>query len=71
MSEGTVAALQKKRIIEYLKEGKRFDGRALDEFREIKVEMDISKNAESSCSLKLGKTEVYVGVKMALVTRFH
>ncbi len=70
MSEEIISSLQKKRIIEYLKEGKRFDGRALDEFRDFKVERGISKNAESSVSLKLGKTEVYAGVKMALVTPY-
>lgn len=70
MTEGKVANLQRKRIIEYLKEGKRFDGRALDEFRELKVELGISQNAESSCSLRLGNTEVYAGVKMALVTPY-
>ena len=56
--------IQKQRIIEYLKEGKRFDGRQPEEFRDITVEMGLSKNAESSCSVKFGKTEVYVGVKL-------
>jgi len=56
--------IQKKRILEYLKEGKRFDSRKPEDYREIKVEMGISKNAEASCSVKFGKTEVYVGVKM-------
>ena len=62
-----VSNLQKKRIIEYLKSGKRFDERATNEYRDIKVELGISQNAESSCSVKFGKTEVYAGVKMALV----
>lgn len=70
MSEGKVANLQKKRIIEYMKEGKRFDGRGLTEFRDMEVKMDISRNAEAAVSLKLGKTEVYAGVKMALVTPY-
>jgi exosome complex component RRP42 len=52
------------RIKKYLEQGKRFDGRNLDEFRELKIEKDISKKAEGSVRVKLGKTEVIVGVKM-------
>jgi len=58
------------RIKEYLKEGKRFDGRKLDEFREIFIETDISKKAEGSARVKLGKTEVLVGVKMNVETPY-
>ena len=36
------------RIKQYLAEGKRFDGRKPDEFREIFIETGISKNAEGS-----------------------
>jgi len=56
--------LTKKRIADYIKEGKRFDGRKLDEFRDLKIELGISKNAEGSARVRLGKTEVMVGVKM-------
>lgn len=66
MSEKTIPRLQKKRIIEYLKEGKRFDGRSLDAYREIEVETGLSKNSEGSCRVKFGKTEVYAGIKLAL-----
>ena len=52
------------RIKKYLSEGKRFDGRKLDEFREIVIETGISKNAEGSARVKIGKTEVIAGVKM-------
>jgi exosome complex component RRP42 len=52
------------RIKEYLSKGKRFDDRKLDEFREITIETGISKNAEGSARVKIGKTEVLVGVKM-------
>jgi exosome complex component RRP42 len=56
-----------KRIKEYLKEGKRFDGRKLDEFREISIETGISNKAEGSARVKIGKTEVLVGIKMDVV----
>jgi len=54
------------RIKKYLKEGKRFDGRGLEEFRELTIEKEVSCKAEGSVRVKLGKTEVIVGVKMAL-----
>ena len=56
--------LTAERIKEYLNEGKRFDNRKLDEFREISIETGVSKNAEGSARVKIGKTEVLVGVKM-------
>jgi exosome complex component RRP42 len=52
------------RIKEFLKEGKRFDGRKPEEFREIIIETGISKKAEGSARVKVGNTEVMVGIKM-------
>ncbi|MBS3071150.1 MAG: hypothetical protein A2639_00505 [Candidatus Staskawiczbacteria bacterium RIFCSPHIGHO2_01_FULL_34_27] len=52
------------RIKEYLESGKRFDGRKPDEFREISIETGVSKNAEGSVRVKIGKTDVIAGVKM-------
>jgi len=60
----TTPAINAERIKKYLKEGKRFDGRKPDEFRNIEVEMDVSNKAEGSVKVKMGKTEVVVGVKM-------
>jgi len=62
-----IPRLQKRRVIEFLKEGKRFDGRKMDELREISVELGISENAEGSCAVKFGNTEVYAGVKMSTI----
>jgi exosome complex component RRP42 len=58
------AKITAERISKYLKEGKRFDGRKPDDFREISIETGISKNAEGSARVKIGKTDVIVGVKM-------
>ena len=52
------------KIRKYLAEGKRFDGRKLDQYRELTIETGVSKNAEGSAKVKLGNTEVLVGVKM-------
>ena len=52
------------RIKKYLLEGKRFDKRGLFDFREIKIEKNVSKKAEGSVRVKIGKTEVIVGIKL-------
>ena len=52
------------RLRKYLSEGKRFDSRKNYEFRELKIETGVSKKAEGSARVKLGDTEVIVGVKM-------
>ena len=56
--------LMGEKIRDYLSGGKRFDGRKTDEFRDIVVETNVSKLAEGSARVKIGKTEVIVGVKM-------
>jgi exosome complex component RRP42 len=58
------------RIIQYLSEGKRFDGRDPYEFRNLTIETGISKFAEGSARVKLGETEVIVGVKMEVSTPY-
>ena len=51
------------RIKQLLSLGKRLDSRKPEEFRELKIEKNISKKAEGSVRVNLGKTEVIVGVK--------
>ncbi|HLC77973.1 MAG TPA: exosome complex protein Rrp42 [Candidatus Nanoarchaeia archaeon] len=58
------------RIRQYLEQGKRFDGRDLNEFRDLKIETGISKNAEGSVRVILGKTEVLVGIKMGVTAPY-
>jgi len=52
------------RIRQHLRNGKRFDSRAPESFRDLSIETGVSKKAEGSARVKLGKTEVIVGVKM-------
>jgi len=54
------------RIREYLSEGNRFDGRNLEEFRNITIETGVSKNAEGSARVRIGKTDVIVGIKLGV-----
>lgn len=50
-----------------LEKDMRLDGRKLDECREISIEYSISsKSAEGSARVKIGKTEVVAGVKIAV-----
>lgn len=65
-----IPKIQKQRIIEYLKQGKRFDGRTPEEMRKIEIRTGISLNAEGSASVKMGKTEVYAGVKLDAVAPY-
>jgi exosome complex component RRP42 len=58
------------RIRQYLEKGKRFDGRELDKFRDLTIEKCVSKKAEGSVKVKLGKTEVIVGIKMDVGTPY-
>ena len=51
---------------ELAREGKRLDGRALDEMRELTIETDFAKNAEGSTMVTLGKTKVMAGLKMGV-----
>ena len=54
------------RIKKYLAEGKRFDGRKPEEFRDLEIEFGVSKKAEGSARVKLGNNEVIVGIKMGV-----
>lgn len=48
--------------------GKRLDGRNHSEYRQpLKVDVDITKTAEGSARVKIGKTEIIVGVKVEVM----
>ncbi len=51
-------------ILKLLEENERLDGRKLDEFRDIKVKAGIIERAEGSARVKMGKTDVIVGIKL-------
>ncbi|MBW3011160.1 exosome complex protein Rrp42 [Candidatus Woesearchaeota archaeon] len=50
--------------------GKRLDARKLDEYRDISVETGVVKTAEGSARVKLGKTEVLIGIKLSVGTPY-
>jgi exosome complex component RRP42 len=53
-------------MLRYFQQGLRYDNRKFDQFREVTIEYNISKNAEGSARVKIGETEVMAGVKMAI-----
>ena len=50
--------------------GKRDDGRLLDEYRDISIETDVISKAEGSARVKIGGTQVLVGVKPQIGSPF-
>lgn len=58
--------MSKEVLLPSLEKGFRPDGRALDQFRQIKIELDVSKSAEGSARVRFGETEVIAGVKLAV-----
>lgn len=51
-------------MIHLLEKGVRVDNRKLDEYRKISIETGVSNKAEGSARVKLGETDVIVGVKL-------
>jgi exosome complex component RRP42 len=69
-SEDIVWQVKRDSIRDMIASGKRPDGRAFDEFRKIELIEGYVEKAEGSCFVKLGDTEVLVGVKMAVGTPY-
>ena len=64
MTSSIVVNIKKKRITELIANGKRTDGRGPTDYREIQIESGVIEKAEGSARLRLGKTEILVGVKI-------
>jgi exosome complex component RRP42 len=62
----TINLLAAQKVKEGLKQSKRLDGRDFKEFREMTIERGIISSADGSAKLKLGDTEVIVGVKIGV-----
>lgn len=63
-------SLKADKVLALAKEGKRLDGRALDEYRAIRVERQFSENADGSARVFLGDTQVIAGTKMVTLPPF-
>ena len=62
--------INRRKIVSLLKEQNRFDKRKPFEYRDVEIETGISINAEGTARVRLGKTEVIVGVKMDVQTPY-
>jgi len=58
--------INKKKIASLLEQDKRLDDRKPFDYRDLVIETNISNNAEGSARVKIGKTEVIVGVKLGV-----
>ena len=56
--------INKKKIANLLEKDARLDARKPFDYRDVVIETGISNNAEGSARVKIGKTEVIVGVKL-------
>jgi len=63
-STSVIDELKKSQILELLEQGKRIDGRALDEPRELIIEVNAIPKANGSARVRLGDSEVVCGVKI-------
>ena len=59
-----VSSVKRDYIIDLAKQGKRIDGRELDQFRDVSIEIGPIKSANGSAQVRIGNTRVLVGVKI-------
>ncbi len=64
MPDDILVDIKKDYVLSKLRDGERIDGRSFDEFRKIEVIPNVIEKAEGSALVKLGNTQVVVGIKM-------
>src|SRR4030066_1930553 len=64
MMSAIVTRVRQKPVGQSMDTGKRLDGRGLTDYREFTIEEGLIERAEGSARIRLGKTEVLVGVKI-------
>ncbi|MBM4237813.1 MAG: exosome complex protein Rrp42, partial [Euryarchaeota archaeon] len=65
-----MSEIKRDHIHKLLARGRRVDGRTWDEFRHITIETNYTETAEGSARVRLGNTDVLVGVKIETGTPF-
>ena len=63
-STSIIDKLKRNKILDLLKEGKRIDGRELDEFRPLHIDTGVIPHADGSARVRLGDTEIVAGIKI-------
>jgi len=70
MSSMQLTSLTYNTLLKMFSAEKRFDGRKLLEQRDFSVEYNVSNKAEGSARVRMGKTDVVVGVKLEVGTPY-
>src|SRR5512137_509775 len=59
-----ISEIKKDYLYNLILKGERADGRGFDQYREISIERDVIRKAEGSALVKIGSSQVLVGIKM-------
>ena len=59
-----VPIIKRDYICKLAQEGKRVDGRGFNDYRKIEIETNVINKAEGSAKVKIGNTQLIVGIKM-------
>jgi exosome complex component RRP42 len=70
MARSIMSEIRKDHIIKLLQSESRLDGREFNKFREVTIETGVVESAEGSARVKMGNTDVLVGLKMSVGTPF-
>ena len=58
-----VPEITRKSITELIKKGERADGRSPNDYRDISLEVGVIEKAEGSARVKMGNTQIMIGIK--------
>jgi exosome complex component RRP42 len=61
-----MASIMRDHILNLLREGKRIDGRSFEDYRYLEIKVNVIEKAEGSAWVRLGNTQVLVGIKTDL-----
>lgn len=70
MAVNIVPEITRKSITELIKNGERADGRAPLDYRDISLEVGVIDKAEGSARVKIGNTQIMIGIKPQIGTPF-
>ncbi len=59
-----MASIMRDHILNLVRENKRIDGRGFEDYRDIEIRTNVIEKAEGSAWVKLGDTQVLVGIKI-------
>jgi exosome complex component RRP42 len=62
--------INKEYLLNILGKDTRIDGRGLEDYRPVEISYDVSNHAEGSAKVRIGDTEVIVGIKLEVGTPY-